>query len=213
MNKPSRATNIRPANAVLVYSLNLSQNKAAMWGMNLGSLVLLFLFGWLFLGYVKVVRPDIVVEIFSGSFKPLLFSISLIAVFISMIVAHEIIHGIFFWIFTHQRPKFGLRGWYAFASAPGWFFPRRQYLIIGLAPIVGLSILGLILLALLPANALVVVLFAVIINAASSIGDLWIAIRVFFERRPVVVEDQGDAMYLYTLGEENIHSETSESAE
>jgi hypothetical protein len=59
----------------------------------------------------------------------------------------------------------------------------------------------------------VVVLFAVIINAASSIGDLWIAIRVFFERRPVVVEDQGDAMYLYTLGEENIHSETSESAE
>ncbi len=199
MNKPSRATNIRPANAVLVYSLNLSRNRAAMWGMNLGSLLLLFLFGWLFLGYVKLVRPGIVVEIFSGSFKPLIFAISMIAVFVAMIIAHELIHGIFFWIFTRRRPKYGLRGWYAFASAPGWFFPRGQYLVIGLAPIGCLSALGLILLALLPADALVVVLFAVIVNAASSIGDLWIALRVTLERRPVVVEDQGDAMYLYAL--------------
>jgi hypothetical protein len=56
------------------------------------------------------------------------------------------------------------------------------------------------LLAVLPAEALVLTLFAVILNAASSIGDLWICIRLMFERRPVVVEDVGDGMSFYALG-------------
>jgi hypothetical protein len=125
--------------------------------------------------------------------------ISLIAVFAAMIVLHELIHGIFFWVFSRQLPKFGLRGWYAFASAPGWFFPRRQYLVISLAPIICISMLGMILLAILPAEAMVLILFAVIINAASSIGDLWITLKLAFERRSVAVEDVGDGMYFYAL--------------
>jgi hypothetical protein len=184
---------------VLIYSLNLKQNKVAMWGMNLGSVLLLFLFGWLFLVYVQQIRPGILAEVVLLSFNPLYFVISLIAVFAAMIVLHELIHGIFFYFFSRQLPKFGLRGWYAFASAPGWFFPRRQYLVISLAPIICISMLGMILLAILPAEAMVLILFAVIINAASSIGDLWITLKLAFERRSVAVEDVGDGMYFYAL--------------
>lgn len=200
MPLPFQATNVQPENAVLVYSLNLKQNKAAMWGMNAASLLLLFLFGWLFLAYVQGIRPGILTEVVTHYFDPILFVISLVAVFVIIIVMHELLHGIFFWIFSHQPPKFGLRGWYAFASAPGWFFPRRQYLVIGLAPVVCISALGLILLALLPVEAVMLALFAVIINAASSVGDLWIIIRLIFERGPVAVEDVGDGMYFYALG-------------
>ncbi len=195
-----RATNVRPENAVLVYSLDLKKNKAALWGMNLGSVVLLLIFGWFFVGYARLVRPNILAEVGSRPFDPITFVISLVVVFVLMIVVHELIHGAFFWVFTRQPPKFGLRGWYAFASAPGWYFPRRQYLVIGLAPVVCLSVLGMLLLALLPAGALVLTLFAVILNAASSIGDLWICIRLMFERRPVLVEDVGDGMSFYALG-------------
>jgi hypothetical protein len=200
MPKLLSATNVRPENAVLVYSLDLKKNKAALWGMNLGSVFLLFIFGWFFVWYARLVRPRFLAEVGSRSFNPIIFVISLVVVFVVMIVVHELIHGAFFWVFTRQPPKFGLRGWYAFASAPGWYFPRRQYLVIGLAPVVCLSVLGSFLLAVLPAEALVLVLFAVILNAASSIGDLWICIRLMFERRPVVVEDVGDGMSFYKLG-------------
>jgi hypothetical protein len=195
-----RATNVQPVNAVLVYSLDLKKNKAALWGMNLGSVLLLFIFGLFFVWFARLVRPNILAEVGSRSFYPIYFVISLVVVFVVMIVVHELIHGAFFWVFTRQRPKFGLRGWYAFASAPGWYFPCRQYLVIGLAPVVCLSLLGMTLLAVLPAEALVLTLFAVILNAASSIGDLWICIRLMFECRPVVVEDVGDGMSFYALG-------------
>ena len=200
MPKLLRATNVQPENAVLVYSLDLKKNIAALWGMNLGSVFLLLIFGWFFVWYARLVRPNILAEVGSRSFNPIYFVISLVVVFVVMIVVHELIHGAFFWVFTRQRPKFGLRGWYAFASAPGWYFPRRQYLVIGLAPVVCLSLLGSFLLAVLPAGALVLVLFAMIFNAASSIGDLWVCIRLIFERRPVVVEDVGDGMSFYALG-------------
>ncbi|MGA2504014.1 MAG: DUF3267 domain-containing protein [Anaerolineales bacterium] len=200
MPAPFRATNVRPENAVPVYSLNLKKNKAALWGMNVGSVLLLFLFGWLFLTYVQQVRPGIMAEVIFVSVSPIYFVISLIGIFAVLIVVHELIHGIFFWTFTRQRPKFGLRGWYAFASAPGWYFPRRQYLVISLAPVVCLSVLGMILLVILPADVLALALFAVILNAASSVGDLWITVRLLCERRLVVVEDVGDGMYFYALG-------------
>jgi hypothetical protein len=194
------ATNVRPENAVLVYSLDLKKNRGAIWGMNLGSLLLLFLFGWLFVTYTRLIRPGILAEGISFSFNPLYFVISVLAVFAVVIVVHELFHGLFFWIFTRRRPRFGMGGWYAFASAPGWYFPRRQYLVIGLAPVVALSVIGMVLLAILPAGMIIITLFAVVLNAASSVGDLWIIFRLLLERRPVVVEDEGDGMYFYVLG-------------
>ena len=198
MNTPFRTTNVRPENAVLVYSLNLKKNKAALWAMNGASVLLLFLFGWLFLWYLLRVRPGILAEVASIRFG-LFFPIALIGVYAVMIVVHELIHGLFFWIFTRQRPKFGFRGWYAYAAAPGWFFPRRQYVVVGLAPFALLSILGMILMAILPAEMVVIALFVTIINAASSVGDLWVIFRLICQRRQVIVEDQGDGVSFYTL--------------
>ena len=79
-----------------------------MWGMNAASLLLLFLFGWLFLGYVQRVRPGILAEVVTHYFNPIPFVISLVAVFVVMIVLHELLHGIFFWIFSHQPPEIRL---------------------------------------------------------------------------------------------------------
>ncbi len=194
-----RATNVRPDNSVLVYSLDLKKNRAVLWGMNLGSVLLLFVFGRLFLAYVRWIRPDFMAQGISFSFNPIYIVIGLFGTFAVLIVVHELIHGVFFWIFTRQRPSFGLRGWYAFASAPGWYFPRRQYLVIGLAPFAVLSVLGLLLLAVLPVGAVALTLFAVTLNAASSVGDLWVCLRLTLHRGSIAVEDVGDGMYFYAL--------------
>ena len=194
-----RTTNVRPENAVLVYSLDLTKNKAVAWAMNGASVPLFFLFGGLFLAYFLLIRPDIWTGMLATSNTDLLSLIVLIAVFAAMIVVHELVHGVFFWIFTRSRPVFGLRGWYAFAAAPGWFLPRGQYLIITLAPFVTLSLLGMLLMAILPVMTAATALIMTAFNATSSVGDLWIAFRLVGQRRPVIVEDLGDGVNFYSL--------------
>jgi len=194
-----RTTDVRPANTTLVYSFRLSKNRLAFWGLNAGSFVLLLVFGWFFIWYLTLVRPDFARDFLPGSISPLVLLAWLLGVFVGQLLLHESIHGAFFWMYTRRRPKFGFRGWYAFAAAPGWYFPRREYMVITLAPFALFSILGMILLAGLPVGALLPVLLAAIVNAASSVGDLWISFKLFFARGSVIVEDLGDGMDFYTL--------------
>lgn len=194
-----RTTNVRPENAVLVYSLNLKKNKAAAWAMNGASIPLLFLFGGVFLAYFLLIRPDLWSVLLSGSEGDLVLLVVSLFLFIALIVVHELIHGACFWLFTRSRPVFGLRGWYAFAAAPGWFLSQRQYLVTSLAPFVLLSLLGMLLMAVLPVTAAALVLILTVFNATSSVGDLWIAIRLVGRRVPVIAEDLGDGVNFYEL--------------
>ena len=52
------------------------------------------------------------------------------------LVVHELIHGLFFWLFTGSAPRYGLGLSYAYAAAPDWYIPRRKYQVTGLAPVV-----------------------------------------------------------------------------
>jgi hypothetical protein len=192
-------TQVQPGNARLVYSFRLKQSRRVFWGLNIGSVLLLVFFGWFFLWYFLWVRPDFLAGLVPGSVSLLSFFVTILVAFFVQLGLHEFTHGIFLWAFTHKRPMFGFLGWYAYAAAPGWFFPRRQYLVIILAPFVLLSILGMILLAFLPARILFAVLFLTIINAASSTIDLWIAFKLAWENRPVVVKDLGGDIDFFTL--------------
>ncbi len=200
MKIPLRATNIKPDNATLIYSLNLFKNKRTSWALNSAALFLLIPFGILFSLYVSQIHPGYTFELVITSANGLYVFLSLIGIAVGQLVLHELVHGAFFWLFSRSRPTFGFRGWYAFAGAPGWFFPRGQYLVITLAPFVILSVLGLILLAILPqGEALIAILFAVILNAASAVGDLWITFLILRERRAILIEDTGDGMNCYAL--------------
>jgi hypothetical protein len=192
-------TQVQPGNARLVYSFRLKQSRRAFWGLNIGSALLLVFFGWFFLWYLLLVRPDFLAGFVPGSVSPLILFLMIVASYFIALGLHELIHGVFLWVFTHKRPVFGFLGWYAYAAAPGWFFPRRRYLVIILAPFVFLSVLGLILLAFLPARVLFAVLFSTIINAATSAIDLWIAFKLVWENRPVVVKDLGGDIDLFAL--------------
>jgi hypothetical protein len=199
MKSGLRAMKIRPENAVLVYSLNLLNNKRAFWLLQIPAIVCFFLFGALFLGWTIWLRPGLLDTISAGvniTFRGLL--VLIISLVIS-IVLHELIHGAFFWIYSRSQPKFGLRGGYAYAAAPGWFYPRGQYLVIALAPFVILSFLGMVFVAFASIGALAAILFGMVVNAAGAVGDIWIAGMVIRERRNIVVEDQGDGVNFYAL--------------
>jgi hypothetical protein len=195
-----RATNVRPDNTTLVYSFNLFKNRRAFWALNGAGLFLFILFGMLFSLYVTQIHPGLTFELVITSANALHIFLLLLGIAAGQMVLHELVHGAFFWLFTRSRPIFGFRGGYAFAAAPGWFLPRGQYLVVTLAPFVLLTVLGLIILTIVPEGiALTAILFAVVINAASAVGDLWIAFLILRERRPIMIEDLGDGFNFFEL--------------
>jgi len=47
----------------------------------------------------------------------ILFLLEMIGCTAVVLLAHELVHGAFFWIFSRSRPVFGLRIGYAYAAA------------------------------------------------------------------------------------------------
>lgn len=119
-----------------------------------------------------------------------------LAVVVTLIL-HELTHGVFFWLFTRARPRFGFKGAYAYAAAPAWYIPRGPFLLIGLAPLIFLSALGLLVLPLVSFPASLLLLVALIVNATGAIGDLYMVTRLAFAPRGTLIEDQGEGIHWF----------------
>jgi hypothetical protein len=194
------ATKILPTNYHHKRTLNLSRPSIVIW-LNLAAIPLLFLFGWIFSRLVILLRSINpfprgfwgAVSYFSiGSLLTLILSI------IFMLVFHELIHGLFFWLFTHERPKFALRSGYAFAAAPEWYLPKFQYIIVGLSPLVVISILCVIMAAFMPIMVIPYLLLIATFNAAGALGDMIVVAWILRQSSDILVMDQGDKFSIFS---------------
>lgn len=185
------------AEYVVTGELDVNNRKVAI-ALNLVGLALLFLFGWIFSLVAVAVRPKIdspsPLGLFSG-LEPLTLVLGLVGV----LILHELVHGFFFWVFTGDRPKFGIHILYAYAAAPGWYLPRNHFLVIGLAPFISLSLLGLLLLPVVPDSVVPVLMLGLTFNAAGSVGDLAVAGWLLSQPRSLMVHDTGPQMTFYKL--------------
>ncbi len=188
------AINQLPDNYHLYKSLNLSKGQTMLW-LNIAGLVLLVVFGWFFRLIISYIHPINLFHQGILGFLTYFSGLELLALPLSlilMLVLHEVIHGLFFWLFTHQRPRFALRSGYAYAAAPDWYLEKPQYIIVGLAPLVILSFASIILSWLL-SSALVPYLFLIAtFNAAGSLGDIIVVGWVSIQHRDLLVKDEGD---------------------
>lgn len=146
----------------------------------------------------QTLRPDLREIRLSGDILTTL-GWFLLALVIS-ISLHELAHGVFFWWFAKQPPKFGIGPGYAYAAMPGWYFPKRQYLVIGLAPLVALTLLGLVFVPFLPVWLLAPFFVGMALNAGGAIGDIYICLRIAREAEEALVKDLGDGMEVYRRG-------------
>ncbi len=122
---------------------------------------------------------------------------AVIAINTIFVVFHEGIHGIFFWGFTKQIPRFGLGAAYAFAAAPDWFIPGNQYQLIGISPLVIITIVGILMIPYLPAKYLLMWIFGLVINFTGSVGDLYILAQLSPNRDTLLVRDAGEIIEFY----------------
>jgi hypothetical protein len=124
----------------------------------------------------------------------------LIAILLSiifMLILHELIHGIFFYLFTHQRPRFALKSGYAFAAAPGWYLPCSKYIIVGLSPILFITFVAIILCWVISPSLIPYLLLIATCNAAGSLGDLIVVGWVSKQSATTYILDEGDIFYSF----------------
>lgn len=113
------------------------------------------------------------------------------------ITIHELVHGLWFWVFAQHRPVFGYGPGYAYAAMPAWYFPKGQYLVIGLAPLVMLTVFGLLAALLAPEWLLVPLFWGLVINAGGAIGDVYVTMRIVREADNIWVRDRGDGFEVF----------------
>jgi hypothetical protein len=135
-----------------------------------------------------------------GSFlMPLLV---LLGVIFAMVILHEAIHGLFFRLFTGGKVKFAFKGAYAYAAAPDWYVNKPPYLLISLAPLVLITVLGLISLLFAPASWISPLMLLITLNASGAIGDLYVFFLLLRMPGDVLVRDFGEQMEIYSRTED-----------
>lgn len=111
-----------------------------------------------------------------------------IASYILILPIHEIIHGIAF-AFWGGKPHFGAKLPFAlYCGARQQLFRRNHYLIIGLAPLVVITLAGILFTLLAPGLA-VYTLLATAGNISGAAGDVLVAQRVLRLSKDALIED------------------------
>jgi hypothetical protein len=199
--KVTKSTRTLPASHALAGTIDLSKDRWALFLLNAAGLVLFLGSGWLLIRLAASTRPDIASRVFTitaGSFIDLLGPLAwMIGITLVTLVIHEAIHGLFFWIFTGSRPRFGFRGLFAFAAAPDWYIPRRYYWIVVLAPVLFITIGGIGAVLVVSDNLLPPLLFLISMNFAGSVGDMFVALWLTRKKGNILAQDYGSGVRIY----------------
>ncbi len=105
-----------------------------------------------------------------------------------MLLLHELLHGAAFLLWG-GRPYLGAKLPYAlYCGAKNQLFRRNQYLVVGLAPLVVITLAGIIFTLISPVLASYT-LFVTIGNISGAAGDVWSVRRLLRLPATVLVED------------------------
>ncbi len=178
-----------PENYEEVLYWKLTTNTKVLIAVNILSVPLLIIACVLFFGWASLWRP--LSSAITGS-RGLLTVLGIIVV----LVLHELTHGLAMQRYG-AKPKYGVlwTGLMFYATSPGYAFRRNDYLVVALAPLVVLSFLSFILLALpIGIGAVIPIAICAAINAAGAIGDMWITGIVLRYPPHAYIVDEKDGM-------------------
>ena len=113
----------------------------------------------------------------------------LLLVFVATIIVHELVHGLFFWLFGY-KVSFGLMlPIAAYTMAKNQLIKRIDYLTISLAPFVLINLVCILLLFLKIPIVSDIAVSILIINTSGAVGDLWLAKVIFSSPKKTLFYD------------------------
>jgi len=174
--------------------IDLKKNKRLAITLNIGAFFVAVLSFYLLSSFSVLVRPGLMNT--SGTITASALAV-LVGLVVMLLTIHELIHGFFFWVFTRSRPVFAIRLFYAYAGAPAWYIPTRQYAFVTVGPLVIIDAVGLLLMLLGPESWVLFIAFVVAFNTGGSMGDLLVLTRLFKLSPTSLVNDTGDVITFY----------------
>ena len=174
--------------------INLKKNRRLAIILNIVAIFVAVPSFFLLLSFAALVRPGMMNT--SGTITAGVAAV-VVGLVVMLFTIHELIHGFFFWVFTRSRPVFALRLFYAYAGAPDWHIPTRQYAFVTVGPLVIIGGVGLLLMLLVPESWVLFIAFAVAMNTGGSMGDLLVFTRLFKVPSTSLVRDSGDVVSFY----------------
>lgn len=115
-------------------------------------------------------------------------------------ILHELIHGWGMKCFGSKTVCYGFTGLYAYAGCKD-YFAKRPYIIIALAPVVGLGVVLLGLNMVVGSELFWGVYFIQIGNLSGSAGDLYMMLLLCRMPKDLLVQDTGVSMAIYCVSE------------
>jgi len=188
------STKMLPEGYVQSGEINLKKNKRLAITLNIVAFFVGILSFFLLSSFAALVRPSLMNT--SGNITAGVWAVMLGLVVLLMTI-HESIHGFFFWVFTRSRPVFAFRLFYAYAGAPDWYIPTRQFIIVALAPLVIIGAVGILLMLLVPESWVLFIAFMVALNTGGSAGDILVFARLFKLSPTCLANDTGDVICFY----------------
>jgi len=176
------------------------RDQGLMLKLNVLGFLLLVLFGWLYTAAAVWMRPteaDTFLTLRWTGFEGVWTIVFVLALMFVTIVVHEAIHGLGFYLLASARPVFAFRGVYAYAAAPGWYIPRNRFLLIGMAPLIVISLLGLILMLVVPASWIAPLVLICVVNASGAVGDIWVTLILLRQPPGSYAHDMGETIEIY----------------
>ena len=140
-----------------------------------------------------------------NSIKSLLLWIGINVIsYILILPIHELIHAAAF-ILLGGKPYFGAKLPYAlYCGAKDQLFRRNQYFVVGLAPLVVITLAGIILILISPVLASYMLL-AFIGNFSGAAGDIWVVRRLVRRPPSILVEDTESGYRVWEVTESAPH--------
>ena len=186
-----------PAGYTEARHLSATEGRTLLW-LNLASLaplgMALIVVGW-WTAVVRQVRGPYSTA-FSEQFPPL---VGVVVVLVITLGGHEALHGLAIRLYGH-RPRFGiaLSKGVMYATTDNALFPRNQFIAVALAPLVVMTLLGMVLMIFMPDALGYYVGLMIALNAAGAIGDLWMTAVVMRYPANTLVRDEADSIRIYT---------------
>ncbi len=182
-----------PENYTEVTYWRLSQHTKLLVMLNVVGIIGMVVSLALFLAWGQLWQPLTLGEVSAARMLTALIMIIL------TVVSHELVHGAALRYYG-ARPTYGVlwKEMMFYATAAGYAFPRNAYVVIALAPLLGLGGAGLALLAApLPAWLRMAVILCAAFNTGSAVGDLWLVRIALSYPRWAYIVDEKDGLRVF----------------
>ncbi|MFK5689369.1 DUF3267 domain-containing protein [Ornithinimicrobium sp. LYQ92] len=110
--------------------------------------------------------------------------------------AHELTHGAFLWALTGARPQFSVRLPYLTTGNEA-YLNKRSFVVVALAPLLVWGVVFVLLLLLAPQDLLLTTYVLLVLNLASSAGDVVQAIAAARFPAAALIRDNGHDTTVY----------------